>query len=198
MLYLFYGSFYSHVFERAYQFGLSLNSNIFIINKDKYNYANSHDMISILEYLSFFPDNDYSVSIVESADSLCQGAMQYIMSIVDNLPVNQVLILVTDNFHGIPSFLSSRSINQSVQVESNQYILFIKKFIENKDYFKIEALLNEYGLNAYNSKEALILLHAYLQPKQYSSIDQILNNYIDFIPKMYITYWQFIFLEIHS
>lgn len=203
MIYIFHGIEYHQVYDKAYQYGLTISKNIFTINHDAFDYNDKDEMIAVFKHLLCIPDNDeHTVMLIESIELIPQGVLQGILPIIDRIFEFQKIIIVTADLKLVPTFLSSRAVIEYVDTLHDDFNAFVKKFIENKDFFQIEQILESFHVTANNTKEVMIIFqskHALkLSVKQQCMLDKIIINYLSYIPNMYVSCWKFIFLLINQ
>jgi DNA polymerase III delta prime subunit len=199
MLYIFYGSYYKYIYEKALLFAKKISNNPIIINETIIKY-DKEDISLFLYYFSFpSSEKNQNVIIIENPENIKELLIQSFLSIFENIPEYHTIILITNYIQKIPKTIISRALliqNEEKNEKTNKYKDFIE--ILKKEKFSkntLEEILNTYQINEINTVDASIELINYF-PNIKQKIKLLLKNYLPFIKNSYIAYWRIVFLLI--
>ncbi len=198
MFYIFHGSNFEIVREKAILKAQALSKKIFFLNEETVEFKK--ETIENFLYYFLLPTNELTILIVEHPEDINALTLQTYLQLLENLPENHSIIFITSILHLLPKTIISRALVFDCITEDYNKLEKEREFVENFSNQLIEDIsefLEHHGITELNTKEKTIpFLKKFSNKKK--EIIKLMNNYHEFIKKSHNNYWKCLYIIIRN
>lgn len=198
MLYIFYGSHYQSVYQKALLESKKTSKKTIIINESVIDYKK--DDIHNFLYYFLLESSEQIHLVIERPEQINVFTMQSFLDLFENIPVNHTIILVTTNIDLLPKTIISRSLLFfDEDVDSAKYESFLTMFsaVENDELWNMNNVLDVHGITEKNTPEVTLELIKKI-PEKEEELLSLLKKYTFFIQNAHYNYWKVAYAIINS